>query len=126
MNTLKIVVRIAAFAGLLLLAGVQAEASGCCDQDCTDAYGTMLNSGVPAGDAAAWYRDCLKACKEHGDPTTCPAANAMAAGNGTEASPVPDAVPGDVAPRRGVEPDVIAVFVPRVVGQHSFVPIPPR
>lgn len=123
MSTWKIVARIAAVAGLLLLAGVQAEASGCCDKDCTDAYGTMLASGVPAGDAAQWYRECLQACKEHGDPTTCPIGNAMAAGDGTEANPAPEAVVRDAAPRRGDEPD-LAVFVPRAAGQRSFIPLP--
>jgi hypothetical protein len=126
MSTWKIVVRIAAFVGLLLLAGVRAEASGCCGQDCTDAYGTMLNSGVPAGDAAKWYRECLTACEEHGDPTTCPPLNAMVDGNGTEACPVPEVDLCDVAPRPDVEPAAIAGFVPRVAGQHPFIPIPSR
>lgn len=119
MSTWKIVVRMAAVAGLLVLVRVQAEASGCCKKDCADAYGTMLMSGVPAGDAAEWYQGCVKACDEHGDPTTCPIQNAMAAGDGTEAEPVPAAV-------HAVEPKVIDVFVPRAVGQHAFIPIPPR
>lgn len=122
MTTWKIVMRIAAFAGLLVLAGVQAEASGCCAQDCTDAYGTMLNSGVPAGQAAEWYRGCLQACEEHGDPTTCPKNDAMAADN-------------HVAPGRGVEPEGIAgatadesdpVVAPQVAGQRAVSPIPLR
>jgi hypothetical protein len=119
MSTWKIVVRIAAFAGLVLVAGVPAEASGCCEKDCDDAYGTMLASGVPTRDATEWYRGCIKACQEHGDPTTCPIQNAMAAGDGIEAEPVPQAV-------REVEREVLDVFVPRAVGQHAFIPIPPR
>ena len=116
MSTWKIAVRIAAFAGLLLLSSVRAEASGCCDKDCTDAYGTMLASGVPAGDAAEWYRGCLQACKEHGDPSTCPIQDAMAAGDGADAETATEAVVRDVAPGRGLEPDVI--------GGRAFIPIP--
>lgn len=111
MRTLKI----AAFAVLVLLAAVQAEASGCCEKDCDDAYGTMLNSGVNARDAAEWYRGCLTACKEHGDPTTCPLMQAQSAGEGTEAKPA-----------EAVEPpaEFDPIVVPRVVGQQSF--LPPR
>ncbi|HEY0554876.1 MAG TPA: hypothetical protein VGG20_11460 [Thermoanaerobaculia bacterium] len=125
MSTSKIVVRIAAFAGLLLLAGVRAEASGCCAQDCTDAYGTMLNSGVPAGDASKWYRDCLQACQEHGDPTTCPKEENMAAGNGTEAIPDAETDLCEVAPDRDGKPDN-PILVPAATAQHPFIPIPFR
>lgn len=97
MSSLKIVIRIAAFAGLLLLPVVQAQASGCCAQDCSDAYGVMLANGIPTKDATAWYRDCLSACEAHGDPTTCPKDLNMAAGVDLDAIPAGEDC-GDVVP----------------------------
>ncbi len=117
MSRWKIVARIAAVAAFLVLASVPAQASGCCEKDCDDAYGTMLNSGVNARDAAEWYRGCITACKEHGDPTTCPLMQAASADDSIEAKPAvePEVLPA--APASEFDP----VVFPRVV-----TPIPLR
>jgi len=76
MSALKIVVRVVAVATFLFLAAAPAQASGCCQKDCDDAYGVMLANGIPTSEATAWYRGCLNDCAEHGDPSTCPPLNA--------------------------------------------------
>lgn len=107
MSTLKIVVRVAAFAGLLFLWSGDAKASGCCTKDCDDAYGTMLASGVNTKDATEWYRGCLSDCAAHGDPSTCPKDLMMAAQNEIPEEPAAD-VCDDTALPASPQPAVAA------------------
>jgi hypothetical protein len=70
MRMFKLLVALAVLVGGLWWLPATAEASGCCIQDCNDAYGVMVANGVPG--SAAWLRECHGNCEAHGDPSTCP------------------------------------------------------
>jgi len=76
MRMLKLLVTLAGLAGILWWSGATVEASGCCIQDCYNAYFTMGDSGVPQADREAWLAECKANCEAHGDPSTCPQSGA--------------------------------------------------
>ena len=73
MRLFKLLVTLAGLA-VVLWTSATVEASGCCRYDCDSAHCTMIDSGVPSGEADAWLAECRANCDEHGepDPSFCP------------------------------------------------------